>query len=87
MKVALYKSQYSMSPYKVSDWIEEDLDYVRISEIVEVEFDRLPSEEIVPRQVKQLDNEIEKIRVEMWQKIGVLEEQKSKLLAITQEPS
>lgn len=87
MKVALYESRYSTTVHEARDWIEEDLGYVRVSEVVEIEFVRLPNEVVVPRQVKQLDSEIEKVRAQMGRQINLLEEQKSKLLAITQEPA
>lgn len=85
MKIAI-NTLFGGAP-RVSEWhdfMDNDDDYIRLSEIVDVEFVDLPKEEVVPKQVKQIDEKISEARAKFQTAINLLEEQKSKLLAITQ---
>ena len=72
-------------PRKWTDHKEIDSDYVRTSEIIEVEFVDLPDEIVVPAKVAVIDRGIEGLRAELGEKIARLEDEKAKLLAITHE--
>jgi hypothetical protein len=67
------------------DWMEDDGDYIRTSEVMEIEFVLLLDEVVVPKQIERLDAAIDTVRSEMLTKIGYLEDTKAKLLAITHE--
>ena len=83
MKIALYKTiGGSILVNDACDWIENDNDYIRFTEVIDIDFVDLPKEEVVPKQVQQIENRITEARVKFHQAIEVLEEQKSKLLAI-----
>ena len=86
MKIALgtlFDSNEAVFEWR--DWMDEDSDYVRLSEVIEVEFTMLPKEEVVPKQVEKIDEYIAEVRAEMGAKVAKLEERKAKLLAITHE--
>jgi hypothetical protein len=69
----------------IGDFMENDSDYVRATEPLEVTFTPLSDEVIVEGRVKSLDAEIEKTRAEMSLKINDLKDQKQRLLAITHQ--
>ena len=75
------------SPREWNDRKENDIDYVRTSEIIDVEFTDLPDEIVVPAKVAVIDRGIEGLRAELGEKIARLEDEKAKLLAITHEES
>ena len=85
-KVAIYISKYY---YQIvndcnESW-EEDEEYVRATEPLEVTFKPLSDEVIVKGRVKSIDAEIEKTRAELNLKINDLKDQRQRLLAITHE--
>lgn len=55
MKIALYKRHDYTIVQEVRDWLETDTDYVRLTEVVDVEFPALPAEVLIPKQLAQLD--------------------------------
>lgn len=70
----------------VSEYVEEDEDYVRLTEPLEVQFVYLPDEVVVPEKINSLKIKIEDIRTRMTADIAAIEEQISKLQAITFQP-
>ena len=88
-KIALYTlySSGDGDANEVSSWIEEDEDYTRVSEVVEVEFEPRDAGDIVVEQVKSINSRIEKIRVEAEVKVTTLEDRRNKLLAIEHQPA
>jgi len=80
--VALYQGKYSENVWLVDSWVEDADDYVRTSDIVEVEFTPRPHKDIVLERVRALDAEIKSVRATMVAKINNLEDQKARLLAI-----
>ena len=57
MKIAIYKTaEYGFdSVHEVSDWIEDDGDYIRLSEIMEIDFVMLDKSETVKSEVDAID--------------------------------
>ena len=86
-KIALYKDvTYDWeSVCEATEYMEEDSEKVRISEIKEVEFDLLPYGEAEKLQIELIDKEITKTRADAEVKINNLEMKKAELLAITSE--
>ena len=84
-KYAIYQIFGSELVTEHREWMESDDDYIRLSEIIEIDFPMLPKEEVVPKQVKLIDDKIEKARARFQQAISELEDKKSRLLAITYE--
>lgn len=87
MKIAKFKLFEGRT--RVGDWddfMEADKDYVRMSEVMEVEFVDLPPEMTIPPQIERIDAGIAELRAEVANKIAHLEDKKSKLLAITHQP-
>jgi len=87
MKIALYSSYGSSytHPQEAEGYYEDDPNYVRTSEIVEVEFTELEHATVVLAQVARVDHQIEDVRADLTRRVQDLEEERSKLLAITSE--
>ena len=86
-RVALYRSKYNyITVSDMSTWIEENEDYVRVSEPIDVRFVALPDDVILKSRVNALDKEIAKTRAELNRRIEDLTDQKNRLLAITHQP-
>ena len=84
MKIAMYILFGGAPQVKgVSEWFENDEDYIRVTDIIEVDFIDLPPEVTIPPQLAAIDKGIAVVRAEMGAKIAGLEEQRSKLQAIT----
>jgi len=83
MKIAIYQSKYSQILSEADDWTEAHNDYIRISEIVEVEIPMLSDSEQVEAKVKFIDDQIQDVRAELTARIEELTEQRQRLLAIT----
>lgn len=83
MKIAIYTLGYFEHIIEVDEQHENSDSWVRLSEPVEVEFVRLPAEDIVPKQLQMIDREIEEARLEAAEKIARLQEKRNKLTAIT----
>ena len=84
--IAIYVNKYGgASTNDVCDWIEEDADYIRASEPLEITFTALPDEVVLEGRVKSIDAEIQKVRAEFTVRIDDLKDQKNRLLAITHE--
>lgn len=62
---------------------EDDSGYLRVTEIVEVEFIDLPAESVVPKQVKELEAAKTRAMVKYQMIADSIDEKISKLLAIT----
>ncbi len=85
-ELALYKSAYGTTfVFRVSESMDESVDYAQVSEVIDVTFTPLSDEVIVTARVKSIDAEIDKTRAEMNLKINDLKDQKQRLLAITHE--
>ena len=84
MKIAMYKyldTSY-ISPNEVLDWIEESKEYVRTTEIKDVEFVDLPANDLVAVEIESLDSKIEAIKAEAMLKVEALQGRKQELLAL-----
>jgi len=81
--VSLYGHKAIIRPWY--DWMDEDEDYVRESEVVDVTFTLLADDLVVPQKVKIFDNQIAEVRATALAAVGKLEDDKSRLLAITRE--
>ena len=57
--------------------------FIRVSEWVEIEFPRLPSEETVTAELAVINEQIRKTRIEHQQKINELETIRANLLSLT----
>ena len=84
MKIALYEIKTNVDRYqyleKVEDYREnETSSYVRISNVVEIEFDMVPDSQIIPVKIEALRAEKGKMTAKFDEEIG-------KLLAITHQP-
>ena len=84
MKIALYKSlKYNFeSVYKAVGDMESDYDYLRLSEIVDVDFPMLPDVDVAKAQVSAIDNAIEKEQADSYVRIEAMNQRKQELLAI-----
>lgn len=87
LKLALFKHKHGFihAVNDVGGCYEDDPDYVRITEYIEVDFPELPKDEIVSKQVENLDKEIESTKEEAMKKVAMLQQKKQELLAITHE--
>ena len=61
-------------------------DYTRVTEWVDVEFQPLPPEQLVPAQLSALDREAEAVRKEFTDKLHEIAERRASLLALTHMP-
>ncbi len=64
------------------DYMEDHQDYIRTSEVVEVELEKLPYGEAEKHEIDSIDKQIQKVRAETEVKIGRLETRRQELLAI-----
>lgn len=88
MKIALYKSPepYPCEIILVADeWQEKHSENVRVSEIVEVEFARLPPEVIVPAELRRLDAAEAELRNKFNEALSGLNTKRANLLALTHQ--
>lgn len=85
MKLAIYKA--ITSSYTTVDnaegWIESDSGYVRVSEILDIDFPELKKEDVIVKSVEKIDSQIEEITQEMLKNINTLKGKKAELLALT----
>jgi hypothetical protein len=86
MKIAQYKLYSGHHIAEVTEWRENDKDYIRLSEPVEVEFVPLPPEITVPLQIAVLDAAEQELRAKFAEKLAELSERRATLLALTHEP-
>lgn len=77
-------SQLAMEADDVTGW--EKLDWVAISEPVEVEFPELSNEVVVNKQIAVLDKKIQQVMAESEATLNQLKARKQELLAICYEP-
>ena len=85
MKIARYKNiEYDYEEEsEVTDWKENADNWVRLTEIIEVDFIDLTAEEIIPPQVAAIDKAVAEETKRHAEKLEVLAVAKSKLLSIT----
>lgn len=86
MKIAIYKvgkSYASDIPCEVFPWREDNSDYIRLTEIVEVDFPPRKPEEIVPAQVAILEREREELVAKFTAALKEIDDRKAELLALT----
>lgn len=88
MKIAIYKRtgdiEYEVVG-EVLDWREESVDMVRLSQPVEVEFEMLPPEEVVPQEIEALQKLKAYEHAQYLRKAATIDDQISKLQAITHQ--
>ena len=84
-QVAIFRSQYgNMFAFEVRDF-ENDPDYTRVSEIVEIDFEMLSDDVLISSQVKSIDKMIDKVASESLRKIEELKMKRAELMALTHE--
>jgi hypothetical protein len=84
-KIALYNTEYGTSIREATNWIENDDEYVRVSEIVEVYIKPLIHEDITNKRVKMLKKQKRTIQAECEVKLQQIDVNISNLLAITHD--
>lgn len=85
-RVALYRMKYgTLRVNAIEDWIEDDADYIRVSDPVDVTFHPIPDDEILAARVSKIDREIETVRAELTRRVNELTDEKQRLLAITHQ--
>jgi len=84
MKIALYKTNYSdRHVLEADEWIEnKPEDYLRISEIVDIDFVMLPKSETLSKELAMIDAQIEELQSDFGSRISHLQAKKQELLAI-----
>lgn len=84
IKVARYKYvQFGTeSVNEVKDWIENGSDYVRISEIVEVDFQSLAHDVVVAQEVASLEKSIAEIEAKAYDATANIKARIQELLAL-----
>ena len=89
MKLAMYKVTDTMSGYSLplefSENRENSSEYIRISEIVDIDFPMLPPAATVQRELDALATEEETARQKFNEFMDSLKFRRSKLLALTHE--
>lgn len=85
MKIALYKAYGSEQIYEASDPREESESYIRLTEIMEVEFPRLPPEITVPQELASIDSAEAELRNKFNEKLSELNIRRANLLALTHQ--
>ena len=84
-QVAIFRSQYgNMFALEVRDF-ENDLDYTRVSEIVDIDFEMLSEGELINAQVISIDKMIDNLTTELLRKIDELKTKRAELMALTHE--
>lgn len=86
MKLAKYLSDLCgeiVLPF--SEYRDNDPEYTRVSEIIEVEFTPLTPEVIVPAQLKVLDAAEAELRNKFNEKLSELNTRRANLLALTHQ--
>ena len=84
-KLAIYRSlEYgSETVHEAHEWMDDaDMKYLRLSEIVEVEFPMIPKVDITGAQIKAFRAEKDRIQAETHIKLENLENQIQELLAL-----
>lgn len=61
---------------------KRDHDYVRVTELVEVEFPELEQVDVLQAQIAALDEQAEKVRADMGKKLTAIAQKKQELLAL-----
>lgn len=86
MEIALYKNiKYGFETVKEITCFEDDSDYIRISDIAEVDFVALPSNEIISKEVDFINDSIQKEMADSQVRLNSLNQRKEELLAIGYE--
>jgi len=88
MKVALYQMRWGIDVREASDWMEEQNDRTRITEIVDIDFVTLSKETLDKAQVIQINRQLEELKQdknELEGQIHALEIMKSEILALPSE--
>ncbi len=89
VKMAVYASVGNIKStmvFEVSSYTESDnKKYIRISEIVEVDFPDLPKEEVNNKEVAIIENAIKNEMAKSESRLNKLKQRKQELLAITEQ--
>lgn len=85
MKVAIYKAFGQEAPWEADEYRERSDAYVRLSEIAEVDFQLLPPEVTVPRELAALDRAEVELRDKFNEKLAELNMQRANLRALTHQ--
>jgi len=82
MKIAIYRSEHTDIIAEADTWIGGSASYVRVSEIVDVEFTMLPKSETQAKELALIDAQIEELQANYGSKISHLQAKRQELLAI-----
>ena len=85
MRIAKFLLYGSEGIQEYDERMDEDDDWIRTTEPIEVEFIDLPPDVTVPPQINLIDNKIAEARAEFNKVISRLEDKKKDLLAITHQ--
>ena len=83
--VAIYTVKSTELIRKVDPWLENNANYVRITEPVTVTFESRKHDDVLCDRIACLDEEIKDVRAEAQAKVNDLEDQKQRLMALTHE--
>jgi hypothetical protein len=86
-EIALY-SLYGRGEHMkmVTVFTEDDEDYTRLTEPLEVQFAYLPDEVVVPGKIDSLQAQANRVRADMTRQLADIDEEINKLRAITFQP-
>lgn len=86
MKIRLYDSGYSIVPIEINDegtcFADNALEYMAVSEIVEVDFPMLDANSVNKAKIKAIDERISMVQADCEVKVNQLKDERQKLLAI-----
>lgn len=87
MKIAAYKAYgaENASLYEATDWREGSSDYIRMTEIVEVDIPPLPPEATVPLELAVIDAEEKHLLAKHLTALNELNTRRANLLALTHQ--
>lgn len=85
MRIAKYDVDGSKIILEVSDWLETQHSYVRLTEIIEVDLPELPPAITVSAQLAQLDAAEAELRNKFNENLSELMEKRANLRALTHE--
>lgn len=90
LKVAAYQTQYNSFSVIVTEengecWADENPDYVRVTESIEVDFKEFSHDSVVSDQLKSLDAQEQKARADFAVALMNIDDRRQKLLALPAE--
>lgn len=83
MKIALYKRNDYTIVNEARDWLETSGDYIRLTEIVDIELPLLPPEVLVPKQLAALDAAEAELTAKHMEALSSIQSRRKDLLALS----